>query len=144
VDRLGPEGFAELLPKAERIRRRWAARLGDTPELKLRFWARFYQAGLSSMRPLDLQVCEDLDDLARHHCQEAGAASYHTALERAFRDVGAYGVLCSRAPDGQLVAHFNTLGPQTEAQPHALLEEVAREFQDFSCLDLQGPHGGPR
>lgn len=137
VDRSGPHGFAQQLAPAQALHDTWAALLPDNPDHSLRFWRRFYQAGLGGMIPLDLAVCEHLPDIHRERCLEAGVAGWLEHLEQANLDPKKNAVICSDAGDSDLMEHFAIIGLPVQALSHPRLELAATEFRQDSCIQLQ-------
>ncbi len=137
VDRTGPRHFAQQLERAQALHDLWARLLHDDPEQSFRFWRRFYQAGLGGMVPLDLAVCDDLPDLHRERCIDAGSATWIGHLEQAILDPKKERIVCTSAELGDLVQAWAVMGPPVAALSHPRLELAAQEFQQNSCLLLE-------
>ncbi len=138
VDKLGPDHLAEGIAKAERMHDRWAGLLGAGDDFGFRFWRRYYQAALGSMRPLDLAVCGELPDLHSERCLEAGVASWTAHTEVVTRSISGELLLCEPGSGADVLARLASLGPETECVPHPRLEQAAVELRADSCPGLEG------
>jgi hypothetical protein len=141
VHPVGPQGFARVLPEAERHYRLWSELLEASPEQSYLFWSQFYSLGLGPMRPMDLGVCEALPALHRERCLEAGEASFEVRLEAASRQTELEGLICHAGARGPALEQLRSLSPDLDTVPHHRLEETLRRFQQGNCLGMLA--GGP-
>ncbi len=78
-------GFAESLPEARRLHKRWSRLLGHDPAFDDRFWRQFYRAVLTGGAQLGTDHCASLEPADRDRCREADrsleAETSHASLE---------------------------------------------------------------
>lgn len=77
----GPGAFAEVLPRAAALHRRWAGPLAWDREFDERFWARFFQNGFEGAGPrVMLSACDGLEAPHRARCVAAGIELFEREL----------------------------------------------------------------
>lgn len=133
----GPGGFAEQLPKAENVWRRWRAILGEKGDLTDRMWRRYYSNGFEARPNLDLSYCDAVEGLGatvqdhRERCRHAGAHLFFRRLRQMIMHPGARKQLCAvETPSCAAVAEIRPL--QCEEDP--LLTQVLAEQLDWVCV----------
>lgn len=77
----GPGAFAEVLPRAEALHRRWSGPLAWDRDFSSRFWSRFYQNGFEAAGPrVMLGACDALPPPHHERCVSAGLELFSREL----------------------------------------------------------------
>ena len=81
IFRRGPGAFAEMLPEASSLQRRWAGPLAWDDGFEDRFWSRFYQNGFEGAGPrVMLGACDALSPPHAGRCVAAGLELFSREL----------------------------------------------------------------
>lgn len=133
----GPTGFAAQLPRAEGLYRRWLAMLGETTDIRDRYWRRYYQNGFETLELVDLAPCEAVrgqgravDDHAER-CRHAGAHLLQRRVRRIVVIDELRSAFCA-LPEASCAAASSMR--QIACAPDPLLHAVLAEQREWVCV----------
>lgn len=133
----GPGGFATQLPRAEGVYRRWLAMLGDSTDIRDRFWRRYYQNGFETLDLVDLAPCEAVRGQGRavedhaERCRHAGAHLLQRRVRRIVVIPELRAAFCA-LPDATCASASSMR--QIACAPDPLLDAVLSEQREWVCV----------
>jgi hypothetical protein len=113
----GPGAFAEVLPRAEALHRRWSGPLAWDDGFGERFWARFFQNGFEGAGPrVMLGACDGLLGAHAERCVAAGVELFARELGPGLRR-GQLDPCAAEPLDLETVARWVPADPDPRLQP---------------------------
>jgi len=129
----GSGAFADRLPQARRLYRRWAPLLAAETDFPVRFWRRYYEGGFERSRALDLAACDAVSGEDRLRCRAAGTALFTRRIQEVLRLPRAAADLCASEPTAAALAAGGP--PQFQGASDPDLDDAVAKLQQTYCAD---------
>lgn len=127
--------YAEAIPRAEQLYRRWAPLLEEGTDMELRFWRRFYQNGFERRGWIEVARCDELEE---PHAARCVAAAQHLYVQRLDTDLPRL-----RMPLCELRGHRGPAEQALRAAAHPALDEALLQRQAERCRPAGGGVDAP-